>query len=243
MMAARVSTGATKAIVPLACAVALMIPVFVWIISVGNPSAYFTTRVPPGQALYVLSKLCGLVAIGLFWFQCMTALARFSPVLAGFVHLSRRQHAALGVGTFIMILLHLLLFISASSVRTGHLAFSLLLPQLNKGYFAFYVSLGAVAFWVLVAVVIAGTLRLRGHVSWKWPHRLSIVTFILVFLHAVAIGSETRYGLMAYVYAFMALSLMTATASWIWMQFKRRSLARQVPKSSFGAVASDRVER
>lgn len=54
----------------------------VWLTSVGNPLDYLRYELPPGQALYILSKLLGLVALALLWLQCLTALAQRSPAQA-----------------------------------------------------------------------------------------------------------------------------------------------------------------
>lgn len=212
-----------RLLVPLVCAATLLIPVLVWLISTQGPIAYFIHEVPPGQRFYIISKLFGLLALTLFWLQCMAALARFAPALRGFLILSRRQHAWIGSITFVFVLVHIGLFITASTLRTGHLALPLLVPKFDQGFYAACVSLGAVAFWILLAVIAAGVLRSRGYEVWRWIHRASLVVFAIGFLHGISIGTETRFGLMKYVYAFIGLSLATAVASWIWMRVRARS--------------------
>ena len=69
--------------VPLVCVVTLLIPVLVWLVSIGSPVAYLTRYVPPGQTLFAISKLCALLGYALFWLQSMTALSPFSPALRG----------------------------------------------------------------------------------------------------------------------------------------------------------------
>lgn len=213
-------------LVPVVCAVTLAMPFVVWLGSTGNLFAYFTRAVPPGQALYVLSKLFGLLAIVMFWFQCMAALAKDTPVLRGFFRLDRSHHALLGAATFATALTHLILFVVASSFRTKHAAFNLLWPQFDQGFYRAYVSLGAMAFWLLVIAVFAGWRRLRGGLPWRWLHRLGFVVFALAFLHGISVGSETRFGVMKYVYAFVGLSLGTAVISRMWVaaqRFRQRS--------------------
>jgi predicted ferric reductase len=216
------STTMKRLLVPAVCAVTLAIPVLVWLISTHNPVAYFVNEVPPGQRFYILSKLFGLLALASFWFQCMTALARFAPALRGFLSLSRRQHIWTGASTCVLIVTHIGLFVTASTFRTGHLALPLLVPKFDQGFYTAFVSLGAIAFWILLAVIVAGVLRARGGEVWRWVHRASLVVFALGFLHGITIGTETRFGLMKYVYAFIALSLATALASWIWQLVRAR---------------------
>lgn len=209
------------------CLSTLLIPLAVWRLSVGNPLDYFTYRVPPGQTLYAMSKLSGLLALAFFWLQCMTALARFAPALRGFIAFNRQQHVALGTTTFLLALIHVVLFIAASSARTGHSALHLLLPKFDAGFFSAYVSLGTIAFWGLGVAIYAGWRRWRGHEAWKWIHRGVLVVFTLGFLHGVSIGSETRLSLMAYLYAFIGLSLSVATCSAVWLECKRRRRMRR----------------
>lgn len=222
MNAATRDTAMRRLLVLTVCAMTLTIPALVWLISTQNPVAYFVNEVPPGQRFYILSKLFGLLALAAFWFQCMTALARFAPALRGFVSLSRRQHIWIGASTFVLIVTHIGLFVTASTLRTGHLALPLLLPKFDQGFYSAFVSLGAVAFWMLLAVIVAGVLRARGNQMWRWVHRASLVVFAIGFLHGITIGTETRFGLMKYVYAFIALSLATAVASWLWQLVRAR---------------------
>lgn len=216
------SEGLKSVLVPVVCAATLLIPVLVWLISTHGPVAYFVHEVPPGQRFYIVSKLFGLLALALFWFQCMAALARFAPAVRGFLSLSRRQHAWIGATTLVLVVVHIALFITASTLRTGHLALPLLVPKFDAGFYSAFVSLGAVAFWILLAVIAAGILRSRGREIWRWVHRASLLVFAIGFVHGITIGTETRFGLMKYVYAFIALSLATAVASWIWMLVRAR---------------------
>lgn len=227
-----------RLLVPLVCAVTLMIPVAVWLIATHGPVPYFTHHVPPGQRFYILSKLCGLLALTLFWLQGMTALARFSPALRGFFSLPRLQHILLGVTTFVLAAAHVGLFITASSLRTQHLALPLLLPKFDQGFYTSFVSLGAIAAWLLVLVIIAGVMRARGQAWARWIHRISFVVFGLGFLHGIVIGSETRFGLMKYVYAFIGLSLAVALISWMLAGLRQGLRGRRAHVSGRGTIVT-----
>jgi predicted ferric reductase len=207
--------------VPLVCVVTLLIPVVVWLVSTGSPLPYLTRYVPPGQTVFAVSKLCALLGFAMFWLQSMTALARFAPALRGFLHLGRTQHILLGTTTFILIAAHLSLFIVASSLRTGHVTLALLLPRFDQGFYNTHIAFGASAFWLLLIAVAAGVARARGLFQVRWLHRLVILVFALGLLHGTAIGSETRFGMMRYVYAFIALSFGTAICSVIWLAIRR----------------------
>jgi predicted ferric reductase len=236
MSAAGKDAALKRLLVPAVSAVTLLIPVVVWLISTHSPLEYFTHAVPPGQRVYILSKLCGLLALALFWLQCMTALARSAPAVRGFFSLTRRQHVMLGVTTFVLVLTHLGLFIAASSIRTHHFALPLLVPKFDQGFYSSFISLGAIAFWILLAVLVAGILRARGFQVWRWLHRASLLVFALGFLHGLVIGSETRFGLMKYIYAFIGLSLAAAVGSWMWLTISARLRARGVTPQNAAVV-------
>lgn len=65
----------------------LLSPLAVWYLSVGPDQYFGRYYVTAGQTAYVFSKFCGLLALVCFWFQGMTALAPFSPLLKGFLQL------------------------------------------------------------------------------------------------------------------------------------------------------------
>ncbi|MGH8177222.1 MAG: ferric reductase-like transmembrane domain-containing protein [Steroidobacter sp.] len=210
-----------KALPPAICAITLSTPLVVWLSSTGDLYVYFTRAVPPGQTLYVLSKFFALAAIVMFWFQCMSALAKDTPVLRGFFRLSPPRHAIFGMATFAAVLTHVLLFVAASAMRTSHVSLDVLTPRFDHGFYRTYLSLGAIAFWILLIVVFAGWKRLRNAPRWRWAHRLGFAVFALAFLHGVNVGSETRFGFMKYTYAFIGLSVGAAVASRLWVAAQR----------------------
>lgn len=186
-------------------------PLVVWMASVQHPLAYLRWGgLPPGQQLYLFSKLAGLFALCLFWMQCLLALARRAPMLPGFPTSDPLLHKRLGTATALMILAHVVMFIIATSARTGHAAWDMLLPSFAHGYYKFYISLGVIAFWLVCLTVFAGWRASRGQPRWKAVHMLWPVVFGLVFLHAFAIGTESRYGAMRYLVLFLVASLVIA---------------------------------
>lgn len=186
-------------------------PLAVWMASVNNPLAYVRVGgLPPGQQLYLLAKLAGLFAICLFWLQCLLALATRAPLLTGFPAATPRLHIRLGATTSVLILGHMVLFVAAASARTGQLAWEWLLPNFTHGDYKFNVGLGALAFWLVCLTIFAGWRTARGDRRWRAIHLLWPVVFGLAFLHAFAIGTESRYGAMRYLVMFIAISLAFA---------------------------------
>jgi predicted ferric reductase len=209
-------------------------PVLVWLTTVPDPMRYLRVDgLPAGQSLYVIAKLMGLLAICLFWLQCVLALARHAPLFAGVPHSDRRLHVRLGLATVALILLHVGLFVTAASLRTGHLAWDLLLPNVGHGYYRTSVGLGAAALWMCLLAVFAGRRVARGQGKWKPIHMLWPLVFGLVFVHAITIGTESRYGAMRYVVWFIAASLAVALAKRLYLLWKgSRHLSRDPKHSS-----------
>jgi predicted ferric reductase len=186
-------------------------PLIVWMTTVNDPMSYVRLGgLPPGQQLYLIAKLAGLFAFCLFWLQCLLALARYAPVIAGFPTSDFRLHRCLGIATALLILAHIACFVVASSLRTGHASWDLLLPNFTHGYYKFYLGLGAVAFWTVCLTVFAGWRVSRGYPRWRAVHLLWPIVFGLVFLHAFAIGTESRFGAMRTLVLFIVASLVVS---------------------------------
>lgn len=201
-----------------------LVPLGLWLYTTGNPLFYFVEETPPGQGLYVISKGLALIALSLFWFQCVAALTKSTPNISGFFRLSLRAHRLLGSILLALILIHVLLFFAAVSLRSGHLAFGVVVPKFDEGFYNFYVSLGVFALILLVVAVTAGILRARyRNVLTTWLHRLWFVAFGLVFLHGVNIGTETRMGIMLYVYYFILVSIVFLVANNFFYHLRRKS--------------------
>lgn len=230
-----------RMLVILVCLITFVMPLGVWLASAGNPLAYFSAAVPPGQTFYVFSKLFGLLAIVMLWFQGMAALAKNAPVLRGFPRLSRRAHVALGVASVTAVVLHVSWFVIASSIRTQHVALDLLLPTFSHGHYRMMVGVGAIAFWLLALALLGGWRRLKGSQGARWLHRLVLGAMCAGFVHGMTVGSETRFGLMTYVYAFIGLSLGTALTSWTWHALRRprRAIAEGPTVLAASAIPGD----
>lgn len=222
MRSAQLTSITRRVLAPMVCVITFGMAVAVWLASTGDPLAYFAATVPPGQTLYVLSKLFGLLGITMLWFQAMATLAKATPALRGFPVLQGWAHMTFGIATMVVIVLHLALFVAASTIRTKHAALDLLVPTFEQGYYRSMISVGVIAFWMLLLAAIAGSWRgLRGGAVARWLHRLMFIVMLGGFVHGMTVGSETRFGLMKYVYAFVGLSLGTAVISWAWHRLRR----------------------
>lgn len=219
------TTQTTTRIVRMVLALVCCAPLIVWMASVQHPLSYVRFGgMPPGQQLYLVAKLAGLLAFCLFWTQCVLALARHAPMLPGFPASDLRLHRRLGFTTAGLILMHVGCFLVATSMRTGHPAWDLLLPVFDQGFYKFNISLGVVAFWLVCVTVFAGWRTSRGGRRWKAIHLLWPAVFGLAFWHAFTIGTESRFGGMRYLVLALVASL-TVAAMVRWFRSRRRSPA------------------
>lgn len=205
---------------------ATFLPAAVWMVSVEGVSTYFTSNMPPGQLAYVLSKLAGLVAISFFWLQWMLAFLRWQSVASVKIPLSFDVHRALGVVVLVLVLAHALLFFLAVSQRTEEVAWHVLLPSFSGGYYKSRVSLGILALVIFPVAVLAGVLRHRFPV-WRWMHRAWVGVFALVVIHALAIGTESRFDAMWLFLMFMIVTLGSCSCFWLVVETQRHWIGRR----------------
>ncbi len=187
-------------------------PVAVWWASVNDPLTYLRADLPNGQVMYLAAKLAGLLGFFLFWLQCMLALARRAPILRGLPSSSLRLHRVVGATTALLILAHVGFFVAAASTRSDHIAWDLLWPDFSHGYYRTNIGLGAIALWLLPFMLFAGWRLSRGRRSWKSLHMVWPLVFGLVFVHAFAIGTESRFGAMRQIVLFVVASLAISLA-------------------------------
>lgn len=202
-----------------------VIPAIMWMQSTGDLSVYIDYETPPGQVYYILSKLMGMYGIFLLWLQVIFTLVKRSSIGEKMPYWSITFHRNLGIITFSCLLVHAALFMTAVSIRKGHFAFGALIPKFDHGFYTSAVSLGVLALYGLVLVVIAGFVRKRGIQKAKWLHRVSVVALILTLIHCLLIGTETRYFTMLAVYAFMITTLITA----LYWFYKNRGFGTTIP--------------
>lgn len=149
--------------------------------------------IPPRQILYLLSKASGLCAfVLLVWQICLSLLAKLR-LLEGRLSVGKRFHISMGASIVVLTLLHAGTFVAAASVRSGHLALHILIPNIN-GYYQIALSLGVFALLALIAGVYFGSAKKLKR-SNHYGHYLVFLTVALVYVHAYLIGSEIQSGL------------------------------------------------
>lgn len=175
---------------------AIVLPFGVWLAELRGPLDHLRGAVPPGQTLYVASKLAGLTGFSLAILQLDLVvvrryLPRHVPGGASF-HL---LHRSLGKLCTAALLVHALLFASAASVRAGHPAWATLWPTFDSGSFELGRSLGVLGLWIVLALVPLGIVA-----TTRWQRRLPpwftrlhacvVISVVLGASHGLWIGSE-----------------------------------------------------
>lgn len=154
------------------------------------------SHAPPGQSLYVLSKLTAMLIYMLMWWQILLGI---------FKKVNTKYHAFSGVSLLFLIILHATLFITAVSIRQGELHLGMLLPDFTAGYYKTGLSLGVIGFYLIVIATISSALRRRFNKYWRYGHTLVYLTFALATVHGLMIGSDINSGLfLFFVYGAVA---------------------------------------
>lgn len=181
-----------------------------WLFSVGNPMVYLTHSVSPGQFLYILSKLAGLLALVLICVQVILMLIKAGQSLIAVPGISSKRHMQLGLTTFALCLLHIVLIFSAIWLRQGKAPWGLFLPDFAAGYYKLHLSLGVVAFYLLCAGIVAGWKLRSKKPAWKAIHMMWPLAVGLAYWHSLSIGSESRTGIVLVTLWFLAAGICAA---------------------------------
>ena len=164
-------------------------------------SEFLRPYAPPGQTLYVLSKATALFVYILMWWQIMLGM---------FKKVNKKYHIILGTSLFILIFIHVFLFVIAVSIRQGELHLTMLVPDFSAGYYNNGLSMGVLAFCMIIVAVITAALRKQFRKVWKFGHALVYLAFALATVHGLMIGSNVNADLFSYVVYGAAFSLIFA---------------------------------
>lgn len=198
-----------KAVITVFSLIILVFPAAIWMKQTGDIAFYFSDMAPTGQLLYVLSKLSGLCALALLMWQVMLSLLDKCGMLT--ISWKGKAHRLAGILIITLALSHLLLFFFGVSLRQGYPAWGMFLPDF-KDYYHTHLTFGLIALWGLVGVVIAGIYRLKKkYKNLQLLHKGYVPVAILVYIHALSVGTEAQsmYGTIYYVFvALLSLGLL-----------------------------------
>lgn len=192
----------------------LTLPAVAWWQSIGDWRVYVEFRVPPGQILYVFSKLVGLYALFLAWLHIVAALLRQAGWALVTSWWSVSFHRRFGTLVAVCIVLHVALFVAAASLRTDRPALALLWPNFEN-FYAMAVSLGVLGLYGTTCVVAGGFARLARRRLAALGHYLALPVFAAAYTHGLLIGTETRSFVFLLLYGMMSVSLLAVGIIWV----------------------------
>ena len=189
------------------------LPAMIWYQQTGDISLYFTDAVPAGQLPYVLSKLAGMYALLFIALQIIMSLVARLKLMK--LRCLRMSHPILGTLVVLLGVAHALLFFTAVSLRQGDPAWGLLFPDFRDFYHT-HLSLGLFGLWILIAVMISGVARHinRSHFA-KMLHRGYWLSIVLVYIHALAIGTESQSRAGLALYSTLGGVVLMMLLAWI----------------------------
>ena len=190
----------------------------------GGLSNGLRSQAPDGQFLYLLSKSVGLTALLMLWWQLFSALISscgFSTKMRlPIFKPGKTTHVVFGSMLALFIVSHAGLFISAVSLRQDSLAIHLLVPDFS-GFYHAALSLGVIAFFLILAAVFVAATRKYIQRFWSYGHRLVLLAFGLAAFHAILIGSEAGSGILMYLIILLVSSIVVMAFANIWRAFDK----------------------
>ena len=173
--------------------------------------SYVRYGAPTGQIGYVFSKLFGLYAVLLLWYQAVSTLLKNTAYASALPQWTFLRHRTLGSLTLLTIILHIVCFVTAVSLRKETIAWGLLLPDF-KDFYHTAITVGLFGFVISLVAMAAALLRRRFPMVWQTIHRAMVLVVLLGLVHGYLIGTETRYGLYEIFYCTLILTLLLAIA-------------------------------
>ncbi len=104
----------------------------------------------------------------------------------------------------------------ATTVQDGYVPIHYLdaIIPFQSSYRTFWLGLGAVAFDLLIALVVTSLLRVRlGYRSWRFVHWFAYVCWPLALVHSLGTGTDARYGWSVFL-DFAMLAAVAAAVAW-----------------------------
>jgi len=101
----------------------------------------------------------------------------------------------------------------------------------SSAYHRFWLGLGVVAIYLLLAVVVTSVLRpLFGHRAWRTVHWLAYLMWPVALTHSIGTGTDPRF---AWMLAIVAVCVGSVLGAVIWRIRRAAPMAwRQIPAAS-----------
>jgi DMSO/TMAO reductase YedYZ heme-binding membrane subunit len=175
--------------------------------------------------LWYTTRATGLVTLVLF--TIVVALGTFVANRVGGTNVGRFElnelHRSVSIVAMVFLVIHIVTTVVDSYVPTGWL--SSVVPM-TSSYKRFDITLGTVAFDLMLAVWVSSLLKARiANRSWRFIHWLSWLAFAAAIAHSLLVGTDSRSGIGLAV--VLACTLVVAlSALWRYVKRPTRALGR-----------------
>jgi sulfoxide reductase heme-binding subunit YedZ len=206
-------TRVVKYALPIVFLIVLVVPGYTYFVVNRAADLLFGPGVDPAVRFYTLFRLIGLYAFVFLWGNIM--LGAFMIPLN---KLYRRNwlyfHRWQGIFALLLAFLHPPVLWLGYYLQSGSLSpVGALERYVGEPMMLF--GLFGVAASILLLITVSSALLMRQprmRRSWRWIHLLNYVTFLLVFIHAYVLGTESVVMPMNLLYPFVGLTFLAALA-------------------------------
>jgi predicted ferric reductase len=172
--------------------------------------------------LWYATRATGIAAMLLF--TLVVCLGALVTTRAGGTFIGRFEvneiHRSISFSAIVFLIIHIVTTILDTFVSTGPI--SAVVP-FTSSYKTLPVSLGTVAFDLIVAVWISSLMKVRiKNVTWRFIHWFSWLAWVTSLVHAYTTGTDARHGI---VFVALIASTLAGVAAALWRIFARPARA------------------
>jgi predicted ferric reductase len=163
---------------------------------------------------WYLTRSSALVGYFLLWISIFLGLSIRAPLLNRIIKpiYSVRMHSWISLQALIFAAVHGLSLLGDkyANFSLGNI-FIPFFPQVGIVVNPEFLALGIISFYIMVILVVTSYFRNNiSHSLWRGVHFLNIGLFIIVFIHALYLGTDMKSGLVrfAFIYANVFLAIL-----------------------------------
>jgi predicted ferric reductase len=178
---------------------------------------------------WYLTRSSALVGFFLLWISIFLGLAVRTPILNKIIKpiYSVRTHCWISLQALIFTAIHGLSLLGDKYVNfsPGNI-FIPFYPQTGGNVDMSFLALGIIGFYIMIILVVTSYFRNNlSHLFWRGVHFLNIGLFVIIFIHALYLGTDMKNDIVrfAFIYAnaFLAILFIINLLTRITNSFKK----------------------
>jgi sulfoxide reductase heme-binding subunit YedZ len=159
---------------------------------------WYATR---GAGVVSLLLLTGVVVLGI-----TSAMRWQTPAWPRF--LTTGLHRNLSLMTLVFLAIHIITAVADPFTALG---FSAAIIPFSSSYRTFWLGLGAVALYLLLAVIVTSLIRgLFGYRAWRVVHWLTYGMWPIALMHGIGTGTDSRFSWMLFLDGVCVVAVLLA---------------------------------